>query len=383
MLRKAVLAGAGALGVSSAVAAYIYRPRPWADPPEDPLCERAEQDDDFLMKTSRVITFVTGTAAFSLLVHVLNKFEIKDDEHYRVFVEAVRNRPSGVPLLTVANHCSPLDDPGVFVGMLPPSVTATPELMRWTLCAKEICFRGEALQAFFGAAKAMPICRGSGIDQRLLLNFYRRLLAGGWCHVFPEGHCEQGGSLGGRTPGPSRDELGRLKWGVGKMIAHAPVRPLVIPVFHTGMANVMPLNPLTRKILHTLPRHGNTVTARAGPAISFEDLIEEHERRHGPLRKMVAAVGEESGRGREAEAGRVKTTAGAQTALSGDVEGDVVWRSTPEERQLYSKIARRVEDALLKLEAEARQDLGDDYPGWPSESVEMLRLARQGGRGAT
>ena len=157
----------------------------------------------------------------------------------------------------------------------------------------------------------------------------------------------------------------------------------MIPVFHTGMANVMPLNPLTRKILHTLPRHGNTVTARAGPAISFEDLIEEHERRHGPLRKMVAAVGEESGRGREAEAGRVKTAAGAQTALSGDVEGDVVWRSTPEERQLYSKIARRVEDALLKLEAEARQDLGDDYPGWPSESVEMLRLARQGGRGAT
>ena len=27
--------------------------------------------------------------------------------------------------------------------------------------------------------------RGKGIDQRSLLNFYRRMLAGGWCHIFP------------------------------------------------------------------------------------------------------------------------------------------------------------------------------------------------------
>lgn len=50
-----------------------YRPRPWVDPPEDPLVERAGQGDDFLMKTSRVITFVTGTAVFSLIMRVLNR----------------------------------------------------------------------------------------------------------------------------------------------------------------------------------------------------------------------------------------------------------------------------------------------------------------------
>lgn len=82
-----------------------------------------------------------------------------------------------------------------------------------------------------------------------------------------EGHCEQDGSLGGRPAGLSRDKHGRLKWGVGKIIAHAPVTPVVIPLFHTGMAHLIPINPLTRKILHAVPRTGNTVTARTGGVI--------------------------------------------------------------------------------------------------------------------
>lgn len=157
------------------------------------------------------------------------------------------------------------------------------------------------------------------------------------------------------------------------MIAHAPVTPVVIPLFHTGMADVMPLNPFTRKILHAFPRQGKTVTARAGPAIMFEDLIEEHERRHGPLRKFSVPL--EGGDGREGH------RAGVSTALRGGKQGDEIWRSTPEERQLYSKITRRVEEALLKLEAEARQDLGADYPQLPPEPAEMLRLAREAREG--
>lgn len=50
-----------------------YRPRPWMDPPMDPLSERAEEEDGLLMKASRVLTFAGGTAAFSFLMHVLNK----------------------------------------------------------------------------------------------------------------------------------------------------------------------------------------------------------------------------------------------------------------------------------------------------------------------
>lgn len=82
-----------------------------------------------------------------------------------------------------------------------------------------------------------------------------------------EGHCEQDGTLGGRAAGLGREKHGRLKWGVGKMIAHAPVTPVVIPLFHTGMAELIPINPFTRKILHAVPRTGNTVTARVGDEI--------------------------------------------------------------------------------------------------------------------
>lgn len=190
-----------------------------------------------------------------------------------------------------------------------------------------------------------------------------------------EGHCEQDGSLGGRAPGPGRDKHGRLKWGVGKMIAHAPVTPVVIPFFHTGMANVVPINPFTRKIMHVVPRTGETVTARAGAAIAFDDLLEEYEKSHGPLRKLaLPAPGDSGGLGGGGGGG-----SSAVTVLPTGPEGDAIWRSSREERQLYSKIARRVEEALLELEAEARRDLGQDYPGWPPEPAAMRRLRKEEG----
>ena len=82
-----------------------------------------------------------------------NRFELKEDEHYEKFLGLVKGRPRGVPLLTVSNHCSPLDDPGVLVGMLPSSVTVRPELMRWTICAQEICFKWTSAGIGFGSAK--------------------------------------------------------------------------------------------------------------------------------------------------------------------------------------------------------------------------------------
>ena len=36
------------------------------------------------------------------------------------------------------------------------------------------------------------------------------------------------------TANRSIPSSGKLKWGVGKLIAHAPRRPIVIPFFHSG-----------------------------------------------------------------------------------------------------------------------------------------------------
>ena len=70
-------------------------------------------------------------------------------------------------------------------------------------------------------------------------------------------HRYEDGSLGGRGHGappglPQRNEDAprggglekktRLKWGVGKLIAHSPMTPRVIPFHHTGMEEVLPIH---------------------------------------------------------------------------------------------------------------------------------------------
>lgn len=47
------------------------------------------------------------------------------------------------------------------------------------------------LTALLPFLQVMPIERGAGLDQKLLLNFSRKLAAGGWCHIFPEGKTVQ------------------------------------------------------------------------------------------------------------------------------------------------------------------------------------------------
>lgn len=39
--------------------------------------------------------------------------------------------------------------------------------------------------------KVLPIERGGGLDQKLLLDFSRKLAVGDWCHIFPEGKTVQ------------------------------------------------------------------------------------------------------------------------------------------------------------------------------------------------
>lgn len=64
-----------------------------------------------------------------------------------------------------STRCSTADDPMLFCSMLPASFFFTEHRHlgnRWSLCAKEICYRNPLLGAFFQSGKTLPIQVGSG-----------------------------------------------------------------------------------------------------------------------------------------------------------------------------------------------------------------------------
>jgi len=343
--RKTLAVGSASILIPISAASIYYRPIPNANEPIDILAERAHVQDPFLIALGRKLVHLTGAVFAKGLIQVFNRFELKKDENYYVFLNSIKNRGKNVPLLTVSNHASPLDDPCLLGAVIPlPMAALKPELLRFSICAREICFKNAALSTFFSLSKVMPIIRGDGIDQKMFRLFQGRLAAGSWCHIFPEGQCFQIGALSGRK-GSRRQEIGRLKWGVGKLIAHSPVRPIVVPIFHTGMQNLMPLDPITRKSIHFWPRIGNVITARCGPRIDVSDLIDAHERKFGKLEAYsTTSNSRESGR-----------------------------ESTEAELALYSAITRKIEEALLKLEWEARSELKERFPTFPKEVRETFK----------
>jgi hypothetical protein len=152
--------------------------------------------------------------------------------------------------------------------------------------------------AFFGVGKSLPMWRGGGIDQPLLLQLARKAVGSEvgqpaeWIHVYPEAGVYQWKyELGGRRN--RRDEIGKLKWGVGKLIAHHPTNrtrhpprnadskvkaPIVIPFYFIGPETITPFDdPLNRKVITRIPQIGQRIVLRFGEPIVFDDLLEAFE----------------------------------------------------------------------------------------------------------
>lgn len=218
---------------------------------------------------------------------------------------------------------------------MPWHVGIQPRFLRWSVCTQDICFKNDLFSSFFGAGKTLPIVRGHGVDQKLFLDFARHLAAGQWTHVFPEAGCwQRPNTLGGRHNG-ARVGVGNLKWGVGKLVAHCPERPIVVPLYHYGMEHFVPQDVDSRLILVKAPVvGGHRVTASVGEPLHFDDLIEEHERTHGKLWKYSATA--------------------SSRAQAGDFHAE--WDSRPEDLRLYSKITARIEDALHALNDRCHRD---------------------------
>jgi monolysocardiolipin acyltransferase len=88
----------------------------------------------------------------------------------------------------------------------------------------------------------IPLNREGSIDQLPFQYFYSKLDSGSWCHIFPEGGIRQRW----RYVEDREPVLGKFKIGVGKLIAHCSVCPIVVPMYHKGMDAVSPEIPLER-----------------------------------------------------------------------------------------------------------------------------------------
>jgi monolysocardiolipin acyltransferase len=174
---------------------------------------------------------------------------------------AALERQPGQPLITVSNHVASIDDPFVMSAVLPPEVFASPEKLRWTLCASDRCFHRAALVPFFRAAKVLPVERGAGMHQPGLAAAEERLRAGDWVHIFPEGTRSRDGA----KIGPARKGVGRLVAACAEGGVRPP--PLVVPFVHAGMQDVMPRGAL-------VPRAGKAVRVAVGEPVPVADLLD-------------------------------------------------------------------------------------------------------------
>ncbi|XP_068730053.1 tafazzin-like [Montipora capricornis] len=175
-------------------------------------------------------------------------------------LENAGERPDGVPLVTVCNHTSCLDDPCLWGLMKSKIILNSRKKVRWTLGAHELLFSTPFQSAFFSRGKVIPVVRGGGVYQQGMETALELLNQGQWVHVFPEGGVNVHGAIK------------RLKWGVGRLIAEAKVTPIVIPFWHEGMDDVLPNHS------PYIPRIMKRVTVLIGEPMEFTDTIQEYRK---------------------------------------------------------------------------------------------------------
>lgn len=268
---------------------------------------RSEVFPEWLHDVARVPLFGFVTIASKLCLQLLNDTKVTGVE---ILVKQLEERPKGTSVITVSNHSATVDDPAILANMMPWKFM-WPRSGRWSLASQEYCYtKGKLVSAVFFGAKSLPVKRGAGVDHPMIRALYDKVEEGAWVHIFPEGKIVQDEALGGR-PSPHREEIGRLKWGVGKLIARATTRPIVVPLYHYNMEKLMPQDDKNR-LISVLPRINLNLGVIVGEPISFDDLFERY--------------------------------------ANDRVIGASPWETQEREKALYSAITRRIENALLALE---------------------------------
>jgi len=180
--------------------------------------------------------------------------------HGKENLDSVWNRGKNTPLLSVTNHHSCFDDPGIWGAILSPSQLADRLSMRWGASASEVIFANWPLAIFFSLGKVVPIVRGWGVEQPAMQFLLRRLDGGGWVNMFPEARVN------------ADDSFIRYRWGVGRLMWDCITTPILLPVVHIGMDKVLP-NPRDGERQPVILRPGNLITVNIGKPVHLDKLI--------------------------------------------------------------------------------------------------------------
>ena len=255
---------------------------------------------------------------FVFILRILNNLKVYGKEN---LMNLIWNRPKTQGLLTVSNHMSVMDDPGLWSAMLP-WYRMRPEQMRWSVCTDDVffCLNGK-MAPIFGGGNVIPLDRRGSLEQPLFKRFFEKLNGGSWCHIFAEGRVWQSWRFD-----KNETNLGKFKFGVGKLIAHSVITPLVVPVYHRGMDKIIPEkqysdNKKRKKKpsvpMSIIPRMGKTVHMHIGDPIDFSSVIKDFNNKYpGMLSK---------------------------------------WSSSRECLMLYEQLTEKVRQEVVKLEAKSFQ----------------------------
>ncbi|KAH8297437.1 hypothetical protein KR044_011853, partial [Drosophila immigrans] len=216
---------------------------------------------------SQIVVTLVGLFSKVILV-VMNRTKVYNRER---LVSAVSKRPKGVPLVTVCNHHSCFDDPGIW-GIIPMRLVCNTFRIRWSMAAHDICFTRKLHSTFFMYGKCIPVVRGIGVYQDAINLCIEKCALGEWVHVFPEGKVNM-----------TKEEM-RLKWGVGRIIYESPRMPIVLPMWHEGMDSVLPnVEPYVFKFR-------KNVTINVGQPLDLNDFVQDLKNKQVPepvARKLI------------------------------------------------------------------------------------------------